>query len=322
MPIIQITNTYSGAVLDVVRECVPEGFEIRLLQENSQQALLSSAAEADYLLASGRVRIDKDVLSAASNLKMIQRTGVGLDTLDMDAIRHAGIPLYVNRGINAQSVAEHTLLLILACLRRLPELDANSKKGIWEKQAQGIRTRQLSGRTVGVIGMGSIGRRVAQLLRAFDAKTVYCSGHRLSEEQEKALGARYMETDELFACSEVITLHCALTDKTRQLVNERTLGLMRSGAVLVNTARGALIDERALSQALKSGKIAYAGLDVHADEPYSDSDALIRSERVIATPHVGGITYDSFRAMMSTAMRNIACFHTGKLDEIQKNRIL
>ena len=143
MPIIQITNTYAGKVLDIVKECIPKGFEARTLPANTDEALLEAVADADYILASGRLRIDEGVLSHAPRLRMIQRTGVGLDTLDLEAIRRAGVPLYVNQGVNAQSVAEHTILLILACLRKLTLLDANSKRGIWQKQAQGITASQV-----------------------------------------------------------------------------------------------------------------------------------------------------------------------------------
>lgn len=322
MPIIQITNTYKGAVLDIVKECIPEGFEARTLPANTDEALMEAVADADYILASGRLRIDENVLAHAPHLKMIQRTGVGLDTLDLEAIRKAGIPLYVNQGVNAQSVAEHTILLILACLRKLTLLDANSKRGIWQKQAQGITTYELSQKTVGVIGMGNIGKKVAGLLNAFGANVLYFDQYRPTPEEEKRLNIEFAEIDELFARSDVVTLHCALTDETRGIVNSRTLGLMKKGSMVVNTARGPLINEADLLDAIETEKIAFAGLDVHAEEPYSDHDALVCSERVIATPHIGGVTYDSFKAMIAGAMNNIAMFEKGELERIQNSRLV
>ena len=322
MPVIQITNTYTGAVADIVKACVPDGFEARTLPCNSTDALLEAVCDADYILASGRLRIDSSVLSRATRLKMIQRTGVGLDTLDMEAIRKAGIPLYVNSGVNSQSVAEHTILLILACLRRLTEIDANSKIGIWQKQPQGITTYELCGKTVGIIGMGNIGKKVSSILKVFGADVIYYDMQRSSPEEEERLNIKYTEIDDLFSKADIVSLHCALTDETRNIVNKRTLALMKDMAVIVNTARGQLIDEADLLDAIETGKIAFAGLDVHAEEPYCEKDMLIRSRRVIATPHIGGVTYDSFRAMISNAMNNILMYENGKTECIQKSRLL
>lgn len=320
MPLIQITNTYRGAVLDLVQSCVPEGFQIRTLKENTIEALLDAVGDADYLLASGRIPIDRRVLAKAKRLKMVQRTGVGLDTLDLEALRQAGIPLYVNQGINAQSVAEHTLLLILACLRKLTVLDRNSKRGIWEKQAQGITTFELHGKSVGVVGMGSIGKKVVELLHAFGAQVFYYDAFRLSTEEEEARGVTYLPLPDLLAGMDVITLHCPLTEETRGLICQASLQRMKSGVILVNTARGQLICEPDLVQAIETGKVAFAGLDVHETEPYRLPDPLVQSERVIATPHVAGVSRDSFRGMMQGAMENIALFEAKRFSEIEKSR--
>ncbi len=316
MKMILITNTYEGAVLDIVCSCVPEGFHIQTLSENSTEALLSCVAGADYILASGRMKITAEVLDKAKKLKMVQRTGVGLDSLDLEALQQRNIPLYVNQGVNAQSVAEHTILLILACLRKLTLLDKNTKNGIWEKQAQGIATYELHGKTVGIIGMGNIGRKVAGLLNAFDAKVIYYDQYRQPESTEKEQKILYQPLETVLSQADVVTLHCPLTEETRQLINENTLQRMKDGVVIVNTARGALIDESALLDALERGKIAFAGLDVHAEEPVAIGDQLIACDRVIATPHIGGVTYDSFRQMMLAAMRNIEKFDKGELEEI------
>ena len=140
---VLLTNKYTGRPLEIVREETPEGFEICFLSEQTPEALRSEASAADYILAGGRLPITREVLEKAGQLKMIQRSGVGLDSLDLEAIREKRIPLYVNRGVNAESVAEHALLLILASLRRLPEIDRNTRNGIWKKQEQGIRTGEL-----------------------------------------------------------------------------------------------------------------------------------------------------------------------------------
>lgn len=322
MPVIQITNVYKGDVLRIVQNCTPEGFSVRTLQEISEDELISRVADADYILASGRVKISRAVLEKAKNLKMIQRTGVGLDSLDLDAIKEAGIPLYVNKGVNSQSVAEHTILLMLACLRRLTLIDHNSKNGIWNSKEQAIDTRELSGKTVGIIGMGNIGQRVAEILRAFHAKVLYFSIPRESRETEDSLNIEYVPMDQLLSQSDIITLHCPMTPDTKGVINEQTISLMKDGVTIVNTARGGLIDEKALYEAIESGKVGFAGLDVHAGEPYNPEDKLILSRRVIATPHIGGVTYDAFEKMISDAMRNIVLFEKGELEAIQPFRMI
>ena len=318
MPLIQITNTYKNSVLELVEKCVPNGFVIRTLPENSPAALLEMISDADYLLASGRIRIDREMLEHAKKLKMIQRTGVGLDTLDIEGIKESNIPLYVNPGINSQSVAEHTMLLILACLRRLTMLDKNCKKGVWKKQEQGIETFELRGKTVGIIGMGSVGKTVARMLQPFDAKVVY---YDLFHENEIA-DAKYVELENLLAQADVISLHCPLTNETRSVICRDSLAKMREGVILINTARGELVNEEDLLEAIESGKVAFAGLDVFVQEPFAENNILVSNEHVIATPHIGGVTYDSFCSMMFEAMHNIALFEKGRLEEIKGKRIV
>ena len=313
MKCIQITNTYREDVLAIVRECVPEGFLVRTLEQNSEEELLSRIGDADYVLASGRVRISASVLEAAGKLKMIQRTGVGLDSLDLDAIRAKGIPLYVNKGVNAQSVAEHTVLLILACLRKLTLIDRNSRNCIWKSKEQAITTYELAGKSVGIAGLGSVGYRVARILRAFGANISYYDANWQNLRVDEELNLHFAQLDELFAASDIITLHCLM-------INRDSLEKMKDGVNIINTVRGGLIDEKALYQAINSGKVSFAGLDVHAEEPYSPGDPLISCDHVISTPHIGGVTRDSFRKMMSDAMRNIDLYDQGRLEEIEQYR--
>ncbi len=318
--IIQVTNTYKGDVLEIVKSCVPEGFVLRTLTENTEAALCACVADADYILASGRVKINGMVLDKAQKLKMIQRTGVGVDSLDIPEIRRRGIGLYVNQGVNARSVAEHAVLLILACLRRLPEISANTKSGLWIKQAQGIRTRELGKCRVGVIGAGNIGKTVITLLNTFGAEICYYDAFRMSEEIEAEMGVQYLPYEELMQWADVLTLHCPMTEQTAGIIRKETLDTMKDGVIIVNTARGGLIREEDLLEALQTGKVGFAGLDVFESEPPKNM-ALLEHPRVIATSHVAGVTYDSFRQMMQDAMDNIRCFEEGKLQEIEKNRL-
>ena len=315
MRTILLTNHYAEQPRQIVSECVPEGFRLLMLDEVTQEDLIRKIPEADYLLCSGRIRIGIEELDAAKKLRMIQRTGVGLDSLDLALLRERNIPLYVNQGVNADSVAEHTILLILGCLRRLPVIQRNLQNGIWKKQEQGVRTYELRGKKVGLIGMGNISRRVAKILNAFGAEILYYDVRRLSPEDEAALSLRYCALPELFANADILSLHCPLTEQTRHTVNAETIAMMRDGAVIVNTARGGLVDTKALCEALKSGKIAFAGLDVYETEPLNDP-VLRALDRIILTPHISGVTYDSFARMMRMAMQNIRMYDQGELAAI------
>ena len=322
MKTILLTNSYSEEVFARVLKEAPKGYRLIKLEQLDQENFVSALPCADYLLASGRLKITRDALSHASKLKMIQRTGVGLDSLDLDAIRARRIPLYVNKGVNARSVAEHTLLLILACLRRLPQIHRNTANGVWEKQAQGVLTSELAGKTVGLIGMGSIGKIVAALLQVFQANVVYFKPSRLPEEEEQMLGITYLPLEELVAKADVVSMHCPMLPETANMINADFLSRMKPGAIFVNTARGGLVDMRALTQALQSGRLSFAGLDVYDQEPVLPDSPILKLENVILTPHIGGITADSFRRMMHDAMRNIQLFDEGKLEAIESMRYL
>lgn len=316
---ILLTNHYEGKPAEIIKSAVPDGFELEMLESVSQQELEGKVKEAEYLLVSGRLKINRTVLGNAQNIKMIQRTGVGLDSIDLEYIRNHDIPFYVNKGVNAQSVAEHTILLMLASLRNLVEINENTKRGIWKKQAQGVCTHELCGKTVGLIGMGAIGRKVAGMLKAFGTEVLYNDVSKMKQEDENALGIKFSTREEIIEKSDIISLHCPLTDDTCHMINDRTVNKMKNGVILINTARGGLIDEAALINGIKNGKIAGAGIDVYEKEPVDNSEVL-NLQNVITTPHIGGVTYDSFYQMMYQAMRNIEMFDKGQLQEIEQSR--
>ena len=314
---ILLTNLYSGTPLDIVKGALPENFCFAMLEEPTAECLLQSVADADYLLAGGRVRIDENALRHAEKLKMVQRSGVGLDSIDLEVLKRHGIPLYVNRGVNAQSVAEHALLLMLACLRRLTEIHGNTVAGIWKKQEQGVRTFELHGKTVGLIGMGSIAQKVARLMKPFGVRVLYFDPFRPDKTTERELAIEYRDLNTLLAESDIVSLHCPLTDENNKMINDTTLRRMKHGSVLVNTARGGLVDSAALHVALQDGRLSFAALDVHETEPLPAEYPLKSLPNIILTPHIAGVTADSFRAMMTDAMRNIELFDKGQLSEIE-----
>jgi len=318
---ILLSNKYTGKPLEIVKSVLPEGFDLEILNTVDQKEFEDRAAEADYILASGRLKISENVLTNAVNLKMIQRTGVGLDSLDTEMIKKTGIPVYVNQGVNSGSVAEHALLLMLSCLRKLTLISENLKKGVWKKQEQGVGTYELSAQVVGLIGMGHIGRRTAELLRPFEAEVLYYDAYRLSDDIEKKLGIRYVSLDELYNKSDIVSLHCPLNDETKHIICKESISRMKDGVIIVNTARGKLINEADIKEALKSGKISFAGLDVFEEEPLKNTE-LVSLDNVIATPHIAGVTYNAFYRMMHDAMRNIRLFDEGKIADIEKYKLV
>ena len=322
-PLILHTAHYTGIPWEILKSVVPDGFAVKTLDELSYDCLVREAVDADYLLVSGRLPIDEGVLSAAKHLKMIQRTGVGTEMLDVEAIKSHGIPVYVNAGVNAQSVAEHTLTLILASLKRLPQINKQTHEGVWKKQQVGVTTRELNGKTVALVGMGNIGRLVAQMLQIFGAKIIYTDVVRQSAETEQRLGLTYYDRFEaMLPKTDVLSFHCPLVKENTEILNQRTMAMMKKGAIVVNTARGKLINPDDLYEALKLGKLSAAALDTHYEEPLKENYKLAELDNVILTPHIGGLSYEAFHQMMADAIENIVAFEEGRLTDIESKRIL
>ncbi len=317
------TARYTGIPLDILQRSCPDGFVVKTLDEATHEQLEKEAVNVDYFLVSGRLPIDKEVLDAAKRLKMIQRTGVGTEMLDLDEIKRRGLPVYVNAGVNARSVAEHTLTLMLACLKRLPQINADTHNGVWKKQLQGVATRELSGKTVAMVGMGNIGRTVAAMLKPFDVKILYTDVFRQSEEVEERLSLNYSERfEDMLPKADILSFHCPLTPENSGMLNKDTLAMIKEGAIVVNTARGKLINSDDLYDALLKGYIRAAGLDTHYEEPIQEGYKLAELDNVILTPHIGGLSYEAFQSMMIGAMENIKAFEEGRLEEIATKRLV
>lgn len=309
--------------LEILQHACPKGFTVKTLDEATHEQLIKEAFDADYFLVSGRLPIDKTVLDHAPHLKMIQRTGVGTEMLDVDEIKKHGIPVYVNAGVNAQSVAEHTLTLILACLKRLPQINQQTHQGVWKKQQVGVTTQELKDKIVALVGMGNIGRLVAQMLQAFGAKVIYTDVYRQAEAVETRLDLTYYSSFEaMLPKADILSFHCPLTKNNTEILNRTTLLLMKEGSIVINTARGKLINPDDLYEAIKSGHIRAAALDTHYEEPIKEGYKLAELDNVILTPHIGGLSYEAFEAMMEGAMENIEAFEEGRLSEIEGKRIL
>jgi len=321
MPTILLTNHYPPSVLNIVNKEVPNGFNLITLDQASKSELIKHASEAEYFLASGRLRIDSDVLNVAPKLRMIQRTGVGIDTLDLDVLRKKNIPVYVNKGVNSGSVAEHTIMLILSVLRKLPFVDSSVKKGIWRKQETGVQCNELYDKSVGIIGLGNIGCSVARLLQPFGVKILYYDIFRISQKEEDELNLIYKPLSEILIEVDILSLHLPTTKANKKMIGKNEIASMKSGSIIINTSRGTLIDQDALVDALHRGHLRGAGIDVFAEEPIPQDSSLLSAENVVLTPHIAGVTMDAFQRMMRKAFKNIRLFDEGKLEKIEEKKL-
>ena len=321
MPTILLTNNYPIDVLDIVKHLVPDGFELNSLSSNTEEELLRKAVSADYFIVSGRLKISDRLLEVAKRLKMIQRTGVGIDQIDKQSLDKREIPLYVNHGVNSFDVAEHTLMLILATSRKLFEANTNTKIGKWNKQSFGITTNSIRGKTIGMIGFGIIAQHLAHLLRPFNVNIICSKRVPLTEDEEFKSNVKCVELNNLFQTSDIICLMTSLNDNTINIINSDSISRMKAGVIIINTARGKLINEKDLINGLKTGQVKAAGLDVFIEEPVSGNNELLSLDNVIVSPHISGITAESFREMYIKAFKNIQHFENGELAAIEHLKV-
>jgi len=263
----------------------------------TRQELLSRAAGAHALITLMSERVDDALLDAAGpQLKVVANFAVGYDNIDVPACRRRGVVATNTPGVLDDATADMAFALLLAVARRLPEGEALVRSGAWT----GWRPEQLlgahvTGATIGIVGLGRIGRAVARRARGFDMRLLY-HNRRPDPAAERELNARYETMDELLSQSDFVSLHVPLTAETRHLIGQRELALMKPTAVLVNTARGPVVDEAALVSALQGGSIAGAGLDVYEDEPAVDP-GLLGLQNVVLAPHLGSATRETRTAM-------------------------
>lgn len=273
---------------DAKKMLLDAGFELvcndtgRALSREEQKALIRDA----FAIISGTERYDADMLSACGKLKVMMRFGVGTDNFDLDKMREMGIQVGVIANHNA--VAEFTLTLLLAAMKNLPRYDAVVREGKWSR----FPMRELSHKTVGLVGFGRIGRRVAELLQGFDVEILTYDPY-LTEDALKGWQVSPVSLEALLRRSDVVSLHLPATEKNRHLINRDTIAQMKDGAYLINTSRGTLVDESALLEALQSKKLSGAGLDVYGSEPVSAGNPLFALSNDVLAPHVSALSYET-----------------------------
>jgi phosphoglycerate dehydrogenase-like enzyme len=298
-------------IMDVALALKPPQFEL-MIHDNGTPDYYRAAEEAEFYLGMTR-NIDARLFEAGRKLRLVQLLSAGYDRADLAAARKAGVPIANNGGGNAVAVAEHTIMLMLATLKKLPALHADVAAGQWRAGPAGkAPIHELRGKTIGIVGLGNIGKKVARRAAAFDVDIQYYDIERLSEDEEDALGVRFVLFTELLRTSDIVTLHVPLDATTRDLIGAPELALMKPSAILINTCRGPVVNEPAIHDALKSGQIAMAGLDVMTEEPPKTENPLFVLPNVILTPHSAGPTIENWTDRFRNGFDNLMRVHQGR----------
>ncbi len=291
----------------------PEGMEFDFINYPcSDEELMLAMKDADILWCGPVDVISKEIIDNSVNLKLIQSLGVGFDKIDLEAAKAKGVYVCNNRAVNAKSVAEHAVGLMLASLKKTATTDARIKNGEYDKCFSDYKQNghvELGTRTVGLVGLGAIGKEACKYLKAFGSEMLYYDVFRADEDFEKEYGLKYCTLDELYAQCDILSYHVPVLDATRGMVNKETIAKMKQDVVIVNVARGEIVNSEDLKEALNNGKV-YAGLDVVAPEPPPADHPMftlneVGNSRLTITPHIAGTTDDAFIRMVQWSYDNM-----------------
>ncbi|WMS44760.1 phosphoglycerate dehydrogenase [Acuticoccus sp. MNP-M23] len=287
-PVVLISDKLSTAAVAIFEE---RGVEVRYEPDlgKDKDALLEAVKDIDGLAIRSATKVTEKVLEAAKNLKVIGRAGIGVDNVDIPAASRAGVIVMNTPFGNSITTAEHAVAMMFAVSRQIAAADASTQAGKWEKNR--FMGRELTGKTLGIIGCGNIGSIVASRAQGLKMRVIAFDPF-LTAERAQEIGVEKVELDELFPRADVITLHTPLTEKTKNVVSREAIGAMKKGAMLINCARGGLVDEQALREALDSGHLGGAGIDVFAEEPAKEN-VLFGAPNLVCTPHLGAATTEA-----------------------------
>lgn len=291
---------------ELVLSYIPKDeFEIDFMtyktSEEEQKKKLQNAELV--LFAPGRFLSD-EILEYGKNIKLMQLWSSGYDKFNIEGSKKYGIRVSNNGGANASAVAEHAVLLMLAVYKKLPDSHERTVAGNWKGNSHGLDMFKIEGKTVGILGFGNIGRCVAKKLYGFEPKIIYHDIKRADPNIEKELNAEFVSMEELLSRSDILSLHLHSTDQTKNIIGNKEFDLMKKGAILVNVSRAQLVDQEALVENLKSGKLLGAGVDVYIQEPTSGDEELLKLPNVVATPHMAGSTRDTYEFVMERIIDN------------------
>ncbi len=301
---VLVSDNLSARGIEILRSA--EGVEVDVKTGLKPEELKSVIGEYDALVIRSGTKVTADVLEHATKLKVIGRAGIGVDNVDVPEATKRGIVVMNTPGGNAVTTAEHALALIMSLVRNIPQATMSMKQGKWEKKK--FQGHELCGKTLGVVGLGNIGSIVADRAQGLKMKVVAYDPY-ISEERAASLGVELVDLDELYRRSDIITIHVPLLDETRNLINADAIAKMKDGVYIVCAARGGIVDEDALLQALESGKVAGAALDVFREEP-PGLTPLVAHERVVCTPHLGASTVEAQEAVAIQVAEQIVDYLT------------
>lgn len=301
----------------MIRAAVLPGFELMTLESDDEALRLEKLAQADAVIVAAS-KFTSERIKTARKLKFVHHQGVGYhDTIDLTALAETGVPLAITPGGTATGVSEHAMMMMLAVTRRLSFMDSELRQGRWHVNSHRHVTYQLADKTIGIIGFGRIGTAVADRLRPFGVKVIYHDILDFPAERDRKHDATRRTFEQLLAKSDIISIHIPLTAKNRNFIGAKELARMKPTAFLVNTARGGLVNETALAQALEAGTILGAAIDVFEREPAPKDHPLYRFPNVVLTPYIAAGTRDAFEAKMAHIFKNLDAFFNGRPIEDQ-----
>jgi len=303
-PRIVVVPPSHADIGEMAKAMAPSGFEL-VVSRADRAAIEPVLASAEYVVCYPNLKTDDAFFKAAPKLRLYQLLSAGYDDVDIEAARRARVPICNNGGANAISVSEHAIMLMLAVSRRVIWQHSSVSAGRWRGNGPAPMMYEIFDKTLGIVGLGTIGKKVARIARAFGMRVQYYDIARLPEHEEDALGVRFRLLRELLASSDFVTMHVPLNDSTRHMIGTNELALMKPTAVIVNTSRGPVIDEVALTKALADNKIFGAGLDVFDQEPPPPDNPLFKLNNVLLTSHFAGPTWDNHTARFRNAFDNV-----------------
>ena len=316
MPIIYLTRRLPEQALDLLKR---NGMNFTFNSKDeppSESSLIHEVSDVDGLLCLLTEKITPDIIDAGKNLKVIANIAVGYDNIDVRRATERGIYVTNTPGVLTETTADLAWALLMASARRIVEADKYLRAGKWKIQwnLMFMTGSDINGKTLGIIGLGRIGQAVARRAKGFNMKIFYYDENR-NMDAEAELGVEYAEMEAILREADFVTIHVPLSEKTRNLISERQLAMMKRDAILVNTSRGPVVDEYALCDALKRGIIAGAGLDVFQKEPIEKSNPLIKLDNVVLVPHIGSATVETRTRMAVMAVENAIAALQGKTPE-------
>lgn len=301
---IAMLQPVADEMMGIIRELLPEGFTVSAVTGRTPDDLKAAMADADYGVW-WDVPVTAEIVAASPKVKLFHKWGVGVDNIDMEACRARGIQIARTTGSNAAPVAEFAVGAMIALARRIVPAHNSTAAGRWEKNEVWKRSIMVTGKTVGIVGLGSIGKGVAKRLAGFDCRILYHNRNRIPAAEEAALGVEYATLDDLLRQSDIVSLNCPLSPETKGMIDARAFGLMKRGALLVNVARGGVVVEADLIRALEDGTLAGAAVDVFETEPPPPDHPLLRMPNVIVTPHSASTAFENSRKGVAHWLDNI-----------------